>query len=66
MWVESGVFHSPSKKKIFIKGFRVYSFNEWNIKNIVPWCGEHTIQYTDGVLWNGTPKTYIIKPMSPQ
>ena len=22
--------------------------------------GEHPLQYTDGVLWNGTPETYII------
>lgn len=66
MWVESGVVHSPPKKTISIKGFRLYSFNEQNIKNIVTWGGEHAIQYTDVVLWNGTPETSIIKPMPPQ
>ena len=24
------------------------------------WGGEHTPQYTDGVLWNCTPETYIV------
>ena len=24
------------------------------------WGGEHTIQYTDDVLYNGTPETYTI------
>ena len=24
------------------------------------WGGEHTIQYTDGVLYDCTPETYII------
>ena len=24
------------------------------------WGGEHTIQYTDDVLWDCTPETYII------
>ena len=25
-----------------------------------PWSGEHTIQYTDSILQNRTPETYII------
>ena len=24
------------------------------------WGVKHTVQFTDGVLWNGTPDTYII------
>ena len=28
------------------------------------WGGEHTIEYTDDILWNCTPETYIILLMS--
>ena len=30
------------------------------VQGDLPWGGEHTIQYTDDVLYNRTPETYII------
>ena len=32
----------------------------WGGQRDLYWGGEHTVQYTNDVLWNPTPETYVI------